>query len=170
MSERDEEAPDAGQERGRGARAGRTGRRVALGLYWAFMLYIMVISFYSLIPQIFFPTATSQAQAQAPASCEEGLRDLTASLRAHASAIVGGRDAESDATFFERWDDRHVAVAERCEGDARHRRVAVLRYCVETTLRRFHREDRRLFDEVARALGADAPRDGEDAARTEETP
>lgn len=151
-------------------RAGRIGRRVALGIYWLFMVYIAVVSFYSLIPQIFWPTTPETLEESA--RCDAELRVLVAQLREHAADIAADRvpndGAHTDAAnganastdFFRRWDDRYVALASRCEGDARYDRVGTLRHRIDTTTRRFAREDGRLFHEVERSLRTASPREG----------
>lgn len=155
-------------------RAGRIGRRVALGIYWLFMVYIAVVSFYSLVPQIFWPTTTETLEESA--RCDGELRVLVAQLREHAADVAADRvaptratdttrdDADGDASssdqFFRRWDARYVALASRCEGDARYDRVGTLRHRIDTTTRRFAREDGRLFHEVERSLRTASPREG----------
>jgi hypothetical protein len=154
-------------------RAGRIGRRVALGIYWLFMVYIAVVSFYSLVPQIFWPTTTETLEESA--RCDGELRVLVAQLREHAADVAadrvpndGAHDDAADAAsatnastdFFRRWDDRYVALASRCEGDARYDRVGTLRHRIDTTTRRFAREDGRLFHEVERSLRTASPREG----------
>lgn len=135
-------------------RAGRIGRRVALAIYWAFMLYIAVVSFYSLIPQIFWPTSNEVLEDKV--TCEAELVSLVEGLRAHAAETVAGdhhpRSGPFGGNFFRRWDDRYVALRSRCEGDARYERVGTLRHRIDTTEKRFAREDGRLFDEVERSL------------------
>ena len=136
-------------------RAGRIGRRVALGFYWLFMLYTAVVSFYSLIPQIFWPETRDTLEESA--RCDGELRTLVERLREHAAEVATG-DAPED--FFRRWDGRYVALASRCEGDARYDRVGTLRHRIDTTTRRFARDDGRLFDEVERSLRTASPREG----------
>lgn len=155
-------------------RAGRIGRRVALGIYWLFMVYIAVVSFYSLVPQIFWPTTTETLEESA--RCDAELRVLVAQLREHAADVAADRvaptpddttrddtddgDDTSSEPFFRRWDARYVALASRCEGDARYDRVGTLRHRIDTTTRRFAREDGRLFHEVERSLRTASPREG----------
>lgn len=148
-------------------RAGRIGRRVALGFYWLFMIYTAVVSFYSLIPQIFWPETRETLEESA--QCDLELRALVERLREHAGDVAAGRIVSEappegasapDTDFFRRWDDRYVALASRCEGDARYDRVGTLRHRIDTTTRRFAREDGRLFDEVERSLRTASPREG----------
>ncbi|MEZ4251479.1 MAG: hypothetical protein R3B99_24975 [Polyangiales bacterium] len=129
-------------------RAGRIGRRVALAIYWSFMLYVAVVSFYSLIPQIFWPK--SHDTLEETGTCEMELTSLVERLRAHVAATVGGEAPEEE--FFRRWDDRYVALRPRCEDDDRYARVGTLRHRIDTTEKRFAREDGRLFEEVERSL------------------
>jgi hypothetical protein len=149
-------------------RAGRIGRRVALGIYWLFMVYVAVVSFYSLVPQIFWPTTTETLEETA--RCDVELRALVTQLREHAADVAADRVGQADVArgdsgtssddFFRRWDDRYVALASRCEGDARYDRVGTLRHRIDTTTRRFAREDGRLFHEVERSLRTASPREG----------
>ncbi|MBX3248263.1 MAG: hypothetical protein KF901_13875 [Myxococcales bacterium] len=146
--------PEGAQEPAGRVRAGRIGRRVALGFYFAFLVYITVVAFWSVVPQIFWPASSAPADAD----CATGLRELTVDLRARAA---GGVTANASALDFAAWDDRYHALAARCESDDRYHRVGVLRHRLDTTLRRFAREDARLFDEVERSLtAATSPREG----------
>lgn len=133
-------------------RAGRTGRRVALGLYWIMMLYIMTVGFYSVIPQAFWPEPSQDVEV--PADCDEGLEDLTHELREHAAAHLSGQVAgrEELPQFLRAWDDRHIALTSVCDGDPRHAEVASVRHRLQDTLRRIDREEGRALARLERSL------------------
>ncbi len=130
------------------AKAGRRGRRAALALYWAFLAYIAVVGFASVIPQTFWPTPTPNASAP-DGSCSDGIETLARALRTHASLTVEGT-APPLNDFLRQWDDRYLLLAERCDNEPRYRRLGALRYRLETTLRTFEREDGRLLAEFER--------------------
>lgn len=130
------------------AKAGRRGRRAALALYWAFLVYIAVVGFASVIPQTFWPTPNPTASAP-EGSCSDGIQTLTRALRAQASETVRGT-APPLNDFLRQWDDRYLLLAERCDDEPRYRRLGALRYRLETSLRAFEREEGRLLAELER--------------------
>ena len=128
-------------------RAGRIGRRIALALWALAMLYIVVVGFASVVPQVFFrePEGTD---AQAARLADEGTE-----CEAEAEALMDGlleragehvaevRPAATLAPYFHRWDARHAAYLRHCGESSSAADLRRLRYRLELTLRRFSREE-----------------------------
>ena len=122
------------------------GRRIALVIYLAFMAYIAVVGFSSVIPQVFWPRAQSGVAAP-EGSCEESMAELRDDLRREAGRFVAG-ETNALETFFIRWDDQYLHIARRCDGNRAYTRLGILRHRVDTTLRQFGRVEGRLFAEL----------------------
>ncbi len=140
--------PDSNPDDG-GVRAGRIGRRIALAVYWVFLIYIAIVGFYSVVPQVFWPPRPldETAQAVVESGCEEGSNTLRTNLREVLQRHVGGEPNQFDA--FERWDSIHLELTKRCAERAHDlHQLETLRYQVATTMRRFDREDGRAFAEL----------------------
>lgn len=117
-----------------------------MAIYLTFMVYIAVVGFSSVIPQVFWPRANTDVAAP-EGTCEESMAELRDGLRSEAGRFVAG---ESDALeiFLTRWDDQYLHLERRCEGVAAYTRLGILRHRVETTLRQFGRVEGRLFAEL----------------------
>lgn len=128
--------------------AGRAplGRRIALAIYLTFMVYIAVVGFSSVIPQVFWPEAKTDVTAP-EGTCTESMAELRDGLRDEAGRYVAG-ETESLDIFLTRWDDQYLHLERRCEGVQAYTRLGILRHRVETTLRQFGRVEGRLFAEL----------------------
>jgi hypothetical protein len=160
------DAPDSpARERGDGRvkRAGQLGRRIAIGLYLVAVTYMVVVGFNSVIRQVFFPPLPAEAQALSPlgpTECAAELESLRRALLDQASAHLASSGRAPAAPWLEDWDHRHRVLAHRCpatgpSGEA----LAVLqrlRYRIETTLRRFDREEARLSVRARELISAEA--------------
>jgi len=137
------------------ARAGKIGRRFAIGIYLVVLLYITTVAFGAVVPQVFWPEASQEAVARAPQDCREGMLALERTLLTRAAIHVGpnepGAEREPLDAFWRAWDDDYVALSSPCGGET-HASLGRLRYQLEITLRRFEREDARLAREVERRL------------------
>ena len=122
------------------------GRRIALAIYLAFLVYIMVVGFSSVIPQVFWPRAHTNATAP-EGSCEDNLAELRDDLRHEAGRYVAG-ETDALAGYLRRWDDRYLLIQQRCDGVDAYTRLGILRHRVDTTLRQFGRVEGRLFAEL----------------------
>ena len=122
------------------------GRRIALAIYLAFMAYIAVVGFSSVIPQVFWPEAKTDVAAP-EGDCEATMAELRDGLRREAAAYVAG-EADALDTFMTRWDDQYLHIERRCEGVPAYTRLGILRHRVETTLRQYGRVEGRLFAEL----------------------
>jgi hypothetical protein len=148
---------------GRVKRAGRLGRRIAIGIYLTAVAYMVVVGFNSVIRQVFFPPQPAAAQALAPlgpAACAAELETLRQALLDGASAHIIESGAEPAEGWLSAWDQRFQLVTSRCpessrEGDATAL-LQRLRYRIETTLSRFDREEARLSVRVRELLRAEA--------------
>ncbi len=148
------EAPDSpahqGRE-GRARRAGRIGRRVALGIYFVGITYMVVVGMHSVVRQVFWPELPAAA-AQAPADldCEAELEALRVDLLTHAAAHVERGGGAALEPWLGAWDERALVASTRCTNHPATHPLESLRYRIETTLRRFDREEARLSDRVHR--------------------
>jgi len=141
-------------------RAGRIGRRVALAVYWTLLLYLAVVGFYSVTPQVFAPDIDEDARTELPEACDPALRLLHEQLREHAARTMHRGHDERD--FWRRWDARYDALSVDCHGEPTYGDVGQLRHRLQTTLQRFQREDGALSREVERLLAATGPRSEDD--------
>ncbi len=131
---------------------------MAQAIVLAAILYMTLVAYASVIPQIFWPEPSHEARERAPADCETGLRQLSSRLEQFATERVGyaghPERLPDPISFFRTWDDDYLMMKARCGGpetDALDRH----RHHLETTLRRYDREDGQLAREVERALNSD---------------
>lgn len=132
-------------------RAGRLGRRVATAVYLVGLVYIIAVGFATVIPQVFWPSPATAAAAP-EGDCSTALGTLEDALLEETGRRGGRRLAEPLEPFFRSWDDRYFALGARCSEARGYEDLAKLRYRLETTMRRFHREDGALIQKVDRAL------------------
>jgi hypothetical protein len=160
------DAPDSpARERaeGRVKRAGRLGRRIAIGVYLTAVTYMVVVGFNSVIRQVFFPPLPAAAQALRPlepAECATELDSLRRALIENASAHLASSGTEPAEPWLTVWDHRYRVLTSRCpESGPTGEATALLqrlRYRIETTLRRFDREEGRLSVRVHQLVSAEA--------------
>ena len=93
--------------------------------------------------------------------------NLYAELMAHAAAQTQNptEDASEDALFFRDWDRRHTALTGQCD-ESLHANLGRLRHRIQTSLRRYEREEGRLARSLAERL---ADPDAEHASPPEES-
>ena len=150
------------------------GRRLVLAVWGCGIVYITVVAFASIVPQALFPErsrAADPAAAGAPpsrAECEAQLRTLYADLMAHAADQTQNpsADASRDAAFFGAWDREYNALTGQCD-ESLHANLGRLRHRIQTSLRRFEREEGRLARSLARRLADDG---AHGASTSEENP
>ena len=142
------------------------GRRLVLAVWGCGIVYITVVAFASIVPQALFPErsrAADPAAAGAPpsrAECEAQLRTLYADLMAHAADQTRNpsEDASLDARFFRQWDREHTALTGQCD-ESLHANLGRVRHRIQTSLRRYEREEGLLARTLAQRLADDgAPR------------
>jgi hypothetical protein len=138
------------QSEERPASSRRIGRRVALALYFAVIGYLAVVGLASVIPQLFFPATDPHRIGD----CHAARDALTTELRTMAGDVIeNGRDVEASTdAFFVRWDARFRAVENRCD-DSTTASLGRLRYRLETTLRRYEREEAPLLRSLTASAG-----------------
>ncbi len=130
-------------------RAGRLGRNIATFAYLGGLLYIIAVGFATVVPQVFWPQGAAAAPSE---DCRSALRTLQDELLAQGGQAFGGDEA-ADADFFHQWDGTFIALRDRCGDADGYQELERLRFRLESTLRRFEREDRKLIERAQRALG-----------------
>ncbi len=123
---------------------------MALAIYWALMIYIAAVGFYSVVPQVFFPEADPALAPEGP--CPTAFATLRDELVEAAERHVGRRPQEL-GPLLERWDARYAALRQRCDDPGE--RELQLRHRLETTLRHYDRNEGSLLD--ALRAGASIP-------------
>jgi hypothetical protein len=135
------------------------------------IIYITIVTFASVVPQALFPErhhAPSGAAPVSAAQCDTKLRTLYADLMAHAADQTQNptEDASHDARFFGQWDREYNALTGQCD-EPLHANLGRLRHRIQTSLRRYEREEGRLARSLAQRLSdTSAPH----APATEENP
>lgn len=136
-------------------------RRVAIGLYLVVLVYAIFIGFASVGPQVFSPVTAPRVEVtpaepgepglsaiaaieEDEGTCDQTLGHLHDALwEASGAAIADGR-APSDG-FFRAWDDAQLhTTRQRCPNHPGYSDLMQLRYRLETTWRRFDREEGQL--------------------------
>lgn len=107
---------------------------------------MVVVGFNSVIRQVFFVEAP-KAHALAQGACPAEIEALRASLFDNAAAHLRSAGEAPIDSWIAEWDTRALSASARCEGDALHS-LMILRFRIETTLRRFDREEARLSDRI----------------------
>lgn len=133
------------------------GRRIATGIYFAFVAYIVAVGFYSIVPQVFWPRSSSPVASLPEGSCTAEIERLEAKLLDEASKHILTRETAGGnpiRAWLLRWDDRYIAVGKRCHGDdARtHELLGRLRHRVEDSLVRHDRLHAPLLREIDHRL------------------
>lgn len=125
------------------------GRRIAIGIYWAGILYLLFIGFYSVIPQTFWPTSSLPDATE----CAPMLTQQLADLRAFSEETVNGSlTREERRNRLASWDDRHRSLLHACEDDERFYDLERLRYRVATTAHRVEDDQGPMFQDLQRRL------------------
>ena len=130
---------------------GGLGRRLAIGIYSIALIYLVVVGFASVIPQVFWPESDESFDLE----CADGLQLLRhevdelrlAYLSTNATDATGLRKALAS------WDLRLNTLAKRCDQDQVHL-LNQYRHRVELGLQRYMREDAPLANSVTEALGS----------------
>lgn len=157
--------PDEPESRERRRNVG-LGRKLVLAVWAVGIVYITTVAFVSVIPQALFPERGLADADATPQDCEQSLRALYSSLMAHAAAQTQypTEDVSEDALFFREWDRQHTALTGQCD-ESLHANLGRLRHRIQTSLRRYEREEGRLARSLAQRL---ADNDAEHASTPEE--
>ena len=150
------------------------GRRLVLAVWGCGIIYITIVAFSSIVPQALYPERNGgggPAASPTPlpaAQCETQLRALYADLMAHAADQTQNptEDASSDARFFGQWDREYNALTGQCD-ESLHANLGRLRHRIQTSLRRYEREEGRLARSLAQRL---SDTDARPASTPEENP
>lgn len=129
------------------------GRRVAIAIYSVALMYLVVVGFASVIPQVFWPPVDESFDLD----CGDGLQLLEHEIDELRLNYLSS--PESDPTTLREtlaaWDLRLNELATRCDKDE----VELLnryRHRVELNLQRYMREDAPLAERVHQSLESDA--------------
>jgi len=129
------------------------GRRIAIGIFWLCLAYIVAVGFYSVPVQVFRP---DKGGAIATTPCAAGIRGLEDELLERQASHMRRATAPSRevASWLEDWDRRHAALSDRCQDSAErpYRALERLRQRVATALVRLDREQSPLARSIDRGL------------------
>ncbi|MBT8463415.1 MAG: hypothetical protein HKP36_11710 [Myxococcales bacterium] len=124
---------------------------MAVGIYSIALVYLVIVGFASVIPQVFWP----KRDASFDLECADGLRLLQHEVDELRLAYLA-RNATDETALeksLESWDLRLNELATRCNEDHVHL-LNQYRHRVELGLQRYIREDAPLADRVSEALGS----------------
>lgn len=130
---------------------GGLGRRLAVGIYSIALVYLVVVGFASVIPQVFWPASDDSFDLE----CADGLELLRHEVDELRLAYLSTNETDPTALreTLEPWDLRLNALAKRCDEDQVHL-LNRYRHRVELNLQRYMREDAPLADRVSETLGS----------------
>lgn len=130
---------------------GGLGRRLAIGIYSVALVYLVIVGFASVIPQVFWPASDDSFDLE----CADGLQLLRHEVDELRLAYLAtnATDETELQKALESWDLRLNALAKRCEKDQVHL-LNQYRHRVELGLQRYMREDAPLANRVSGALGS----------------
>ena len=130
---------------------GGLGRRLAIGIYSVALVYLVIVGFASVIPQVFWPASDDSFDLE----CADGLQLLRHEVDELRLAYLAtnATDETELQKAHESWDLRLNALAKRCEKDQVHL-LNQYRHRVELGLQRYMREDAPLANRVSEALGS----------------
>lgn len=130
---------------------GGLGRRLAIGIYSVALVYLVIVGFASVIPQVFWPASDDSFDLE----CADGLQLLRHEVDELRLAYLATNaiDETELQKALESWDLRLNALAKRCEKDQVHL-LNQYRHRVELGLQRYMREDAPLANRVSEALGS----------------
>jgi hypothetical protein len=134
---------------------GRLGRRLAIGIYTVGLVYLVVVGFASVIPQVFWP----KDDGDTTTPCDQALRSAHQQIEEIRNAYLSGRksDLKELQEGLKPWDERMASLRKRCDIET----IQLLeryRHRVELNLRRYLREERGLANEVEQAVAPSAGR------------
>jgi hypothetical protein len=130
---------------------GGLGRRLAIGIYSVALVYLVVVGFASVIPQVFWPKSDESFDLE----CSDGLQLLRHEVDELRLAYLStnATDETELRKALESWDLRLNALAKRCDEDQVHL-LNQYRHRVELGVQRYMREDAPLANRVSEALGS----------------
>lgn len=125
---------------------GGLGRWLAIGLYSTALIYLVIVGFASVIPQVFWPKSDDSFTLD----CAEGLERLRDEVDELRLAYLATNETNPAPLreALESWDLRLNALAKRCDEDQVHL-LNRYRHRVELDLQRYMREDAPLAERVS---------------------
>jgi hypothetical protein len=132
---------------------GGLGRRLAIGIYSVALVYLVVVGFASVIPQVFWPESDDSFVLD----CADGLELLRHEVDQLRLTYMSTNETDPTAMrdTLRSWDLRLNALAKRCDEDQVHL-LNRYRHRVELNLQRYMREDAPLANEVSETVGSNA--------------
>ena len=134
----------------RNEQRGGLGRWLAIGIYSTALIYLVIVGFASVIPQVFWPASDDSFDLE----CSDGLQLLRHEVDELRIAYLTTNETNEDPLrkALDAWDLRLNALAKRCDEEQVHL-LNQYRYRVELGLERYMREDAPLANRVSEALG-----------------
>lgn len=134
---------------------GRLGRRLAIGIYTVALVYLVVVGFASVIPQVFWPEADGETELD----CNEGLRSLYDEVESTRLSYLARKQSDplKLREDLRSWDEKMASLRKRCDLDT-VRQLERYRHRVELTLQRYLREEAPQADKVRRAVASPSKR------------
>ena len=122
-----------------------------MGIYSIALVYLVIVGFASVIPQVFWPKTDASFELE----CVDGLRLLQHEVDELRLAYLATNATDETALekSLESWDLRLNELATRCNEDQVHL-LNQYRHRVELRLQRYMREDAPLANRVTEALGS----------------
>ena len=132
---------------------GGLGRRLAIGIYSIALVYLVIVGFASVIPQVFWPQSDDSFDLE----CADGLQLLRHEVDELELAYVATNETDPTGlrNALESWDLRLNALAKRCDEGQVHL-LNQYRHRVELGLEGYMREDAPLANRVNEALGSES--------------
>jgi hypothetical protein len=132
------------------------GRRIGIGLFWCMAVFVIGMSTYSVMHELF----GSPDGPGDPIACATSLEALHTSLLEQAgNELRSPRDPSRAHRWLTDWDREFAATSEGCAAltDTRHTLLS-LRERVEAMLRDYARDELPLTERIERALQRYVPR------------
>lgn len=128
---------------------GGLGRWLAIGIYSTALIYLVIVGFASVIPQVFWPESDDSFDLE----CSDGLQLLRHEVDELRISYLTTNETNEDPllTALNAWDLRLNALAKRCDEERVHL-LNQYRHRVELGLQRYMREDAPLAKRVGEAL------------------
>jgi hypothetical protein len=130
--------------------APRIFRRVAIGIVFVCLAYLVAVGFATVPPQVLAPDRSDEPVED----CTREIRTLRSRLLTRSAEVFGGAPA-SAADFWRDWDLRFAALDHECTSEGHANALVALgrlRYRIEADLDRFRENDLPLVREIDREL------------------
>jgi hypothetical protein len=131
--------------------APRLFRRIAIGIVFVSLAYLVAVGFATVPPQVLAPERSTEPVGD----CSDAIRALRSELLARSSAVTAGAGASDGHVFWREWDRRFAAADHECTSEPHANALVALgrlRYRIEADLDRFEETDLPLVREIDRHL------------------